>query len=89
MATFSLMREENGRLVQVGESVEATLPLTEPLTFGPLPVNCRATIKITTANCEEIGEYRSGDLFEGDTVHLDPRGDNPERSIWTDMLRGL
>lgn len=87
MATFSLHLEDG---TQVGESVEAVLPLTEPLKFGPLPAGCRtATISIKGVNGDHLGEYRSGPLVEGDTVHLDPRENGPERSIWTDMLSGL
>lgn len=87
MATFSLHLADG---TQVGETVEAVLPLTEPLKFGPLPTACRrATIKIAGVNGDYLGEYRSGPLVEGDTVHLEPRQGDPGGSIWTDMLSGL
>lgn len=90
MATFSLVREENGKMVQVGESVEATLPLTEPLEFGPIPAGCHtAAIRITGVNGDYLGEYRSGCLAEGDMLNLNPRDGAPERSIWIDALSGL
>lgn len=72
MATFSLMRKgADGQMIQIGESIEADLPLHAPLIFGPVEKPGRAVIQIKGADGIEIECMDTGkDLVEGDELHV-------------------